>query len=110
VEDIVSKMANLAAVPLEDTRITCSPSVAAIVQLVKDGYGVAAIPSLFVTSYLDSGEFIEVPVEPEPPSIIVSMCFHANAEMMVHAAATAARVTCAGYCAQHDERFIRALC
>jgi DNA-binding transcriptional LysR family regulator len=109
-EDIVSKMANLAAVPLETTRITCSPSVAAIVQLVRDGYGVAAIPSLFVTSYLDSGEFIEVPLQPEPPPIIVSMCFHANAEMMVHAAATAARVACAGYCAGHEERHIRALC
>jgi DNA-binding transcriptional LysR family regulator len=109
-EEIVSKMANLAAIPLEQTRITCSPSVAAIVQLVKDGYGIAAIPSLFVSNYLDSGEFIELPVQPEPPSIIVSMCLHTNAEMLVHAAANAARLACAGYCAQLDARYIKALC
>ena len=109
-EEIVSKMANLAAVPLEQTRITCSPSVAAIVQLVKDGYGVAAIPSLFVSAFLDSGEFIELPVHPEPPAIIVSMCLHANAPMLVHAAANAARAACASYCAQVDARYIEGLC
>ena len=108
-EEIVSKMANLAAIPLEQTRITCSPSVAAIVQLVKDGYGVAAIPSLFVSSFLDSGDFIELPVHPEPPSIIVSMCLHSNAQVPVHAAANAARQACASYCAQVDPRYIKSL-
>lgn len=108
-EEIVSKMANLAMIPLEQTRITCSPSVAAIVQLIKDGYGVAAIPSLFVVSSLENGEFIELPVQPEPPSIIVSMCFHSNAEMLVHAAANAARQACASYCAQVDPRYIKSL-
>ncbi|TFW23735.1 LysR family transcriptional regulator [Duganella callida] len=108
-EDIVNKMANLAMIPLEQTRITCSPSVAAIVQLVKDGYGVAAIPSLFVAGYLDSGEFTELPVQPEPPSIIVSMCFPANAGMLVHAAANTARQACANYCAQVEPRYIKQL-
>ncbi|MFZ4875593.1 LysR family transcriptional regulator [Janthinobacterium sp. Mn2066] len=109
VEEILGKMAHLTMVPLEQTRITCSPSVAAIVQLVKDGYGVAAIPSLFVASHLDSGEFVKLPVQPEPPSIIVSMCWHSNAEMLVHAAANAARQACARYCAQVDPRYIKPL-
>lgn len=108
-EEIVANLANQAGIPTTQTRITCSPSVAAIVQLVKDGYGIAAIPSLFVTSYLESGEFVELPVEPIPPSIVVSMCRHANAEMMVHAAATAARSACSKYCAQFDQRLIEAL-
>jgi len=108
-EEIVSKMANLAMIPLEQTRITCSPSVAAIVQLVRDGYGVAAIPSLFVADALESGEFVELPVQPEPPAIIVSMCFHANAGMLVHAAANLARQVCASYCAQVDTRYIKPL-
>jgi DNA-binding transcriptional LysR family regulator len=109
-EEIIATLANQAGIPATQTRITCSPSVAAIVQLVKDGYGVAAIPSLFVTSYLESGEFVELPVVPALPSIVVSMCRHYNAEMMVHAAATAARLACAKYCAQFDQRFIEALC
>jgi DNA-binding transcriptional LysR family regulator len=109
-EDIIAKLANLVAIPIEKTRITCSPSVAAIVQLVKDGYGVAAIPSLFVNADLESGDFVELPLQPVPPAIIVSMCFHANAEMSVHAAANSARLTCATYCAKLDTRYIEALC
>jgi len=35
---------------LERTRITCPQSVAAIIQLVQDGFGVAAILNLFVSS------------------------------------------------------------
>lgn len=109
-EEIIAKLANLAAIPVESTRITCSPSVAAIVQLVKDGYGVAAIPGLFVSDYLEKGQFVELPLQPVPPAIIVSMCFHANAEMLVHAAANLARLTCADYCAKLDPRYIEALC
>ncbi|MET0265253.1 MAG: LysR family transcriptional regulator [Duganella sp.] len=109
VEEIVSKMANLAQIPLEQTRITCSPSVAAIVQLVRDGYGVAAIPSLFVVGALEDGEFVELPVQPEPPPIIVSLCFHTNADMLVHTAATAARHACASYCRQMGTRHIKPL-
>lgn len=87
-------MASRAGIPIEQTRITCSPSVAAIVQLINDGYGVAAIPSLFVRANLESGEFVELPVQPVPPPIIVSMCFHGNAEMLVRAAANSARLAC----------------
>lgn len=109
-EEIVSQLASLSGVPLEHTRITCSPSVAAIVQLVKDGYGVAAIPGLFVSQYLDSGEFVELPVQTMPPAIIVSMCLRANAAMAVHAAANLARQVCASYCAPIDARYIEAVC
>jgi len=109
-EEIVESLASQTGVPLEQTRITCSPSVAAIVKLVQDGYGVAAIPSLFVSNYLASGEFVELPVHPIPPSIIVSMCLHANAEMLVHAAAGVARLACASYCTQVDPRHVEALC
>jgi DNA-binding transcriptional LysR family regulator len=108
-EEIVSKLANLSAVPLEQTRITCSPSVAAIIQLVKDGFGVAAIPWLFVSSQLESGEFVELPVQPVPPSIIVSMSRRTNAAVAVHAAATAMRAACSEYCGQVHERYIESL-
>ena len=47
--------------------------------------------------------------QPVPPSIIVSMCLHGNAEMLVHAAATTARQACAGYCAQIEPRYIEAV-
>src|SRR3546814_1202990 len=53
--------------------LLCSPSVAAIVQLVRDGYGVAAIPALFVANEIKNGTFIELPIQPTPPSIVLSM-------------------------------------
>jgi hypothetical protein len=37
------------------------------------------------------------------------MCLHSNAEMLVHAAANAARQACASYCAQADPRYIKSL-
>lgn len=108
-EEIVTKLANLSAVPLEHTRITCSPSVAAIIQLVKDGFGVAAIPWLFVSSYLERGEFVELPVQPVPPPIIVSMSRRTNASVAVHGATTAIRQACADYCGQVDPCYIEGL-
>jgi DNA-binding transcriptional LysR family regulator len=108
--EIVETLANQAGVPIEQTRITCSHSVAAIIQLIRDGYGVAAIPSLFVADYLDSGQFVTLPVNPVPPSIVVSLCLHANAEARVHAAANVARLACAAYCAKFDQRHVEALC
>jgi DNA-binding transcriptional LysR family regulator len=108
-EDIVTRLANLSAVPLEQTRITCSPSVAAIIQLIRNGFGVAAIPWLFVSSHLESGEFVEVQLQPVPPPIIVSMSRRTNAPVAVHAAASAVRAACAEYCEQVDERYIESL-
>jgi len=98
-DHIVASLASQIGLPLAQTRITCSPSVAAIIQLVKDGYGVAAIPSLFVAPYLQSGEFIELPLQPLPPSIVVSMCHPTDPKAMVRAAAIAARRACGDYCA-----------
>ena len=109
-EEIVTQLANHSATSLERTRITCSPSVTTIIQLVQDGFGVAAIPNLFVRSKLESREFVEVPVSPLPPSILVSMSRHSHATVAVHAAAAIARSACAGYCGKVSSNYIEALC
>ena len=109
-EEIVANLANQEDIPVSQTRITCSPSVAAIVRLVKDGYGIAAIPGLFVTDYLASGEFVELPALPVLPSIIVTLCHHADAEVMVHAAAKVAKQACAEFGQQFNQSFIGVLC
>jgi DNA-binding transcriptional LysR family regulator len=108
-EDIVANLASVHGLPAGQARITGSPSVAAIVKLVKDGYGVAAIPGLFVMAELASEEFVELPI-PVPPSIVLSMCRHAEAEKVVHAAVNAARLACAKYCSTMDPHWIEALC
>jgi DNA-binding transcriptional LysR family regulator len=108
-DDIVSKLALANGVPLADTRITGSPSISVIVQLVRDGFGVAAIPRLFVDDLIANGEVVELPLQPSPPSIVVSMSRRADAPLMVHGAATAARSACREYCEKSERRLIEAL-
>ncbi|WP_116134873.1 LysR family transcriptional regulator [Trinickia diaoshuihuensis] len=108
-QSIVLTLARQENVRPEHTRVTCSPSVAAIVQLVRDGYGVACIPSLFVTEELRTGEFVELPLKPVPPPIVVSVCKPANASAMVNAAASAAHIACTAYCRTKRRDLIEAL-
>ncbi|MGF6470358.1 DNA-binding transcriptional LysR family regulator [Paraburkholderia youngii] len=108
-EDIVGKLALANGVPLADTRITGSPSISVIVQLVRDGFGVAAIPRLFVDDLIARGEVVELPLQPSPPSIVVSMSRRADAPLLVHGAANAARAACHGYCELGDRRLIERL-
>ncbi len=108
-EDIVAKLAGVHGVPLSETRITGSPSIAVIVQLVRDGFGVAAIPRLFVDKLIESGEVVELPLQPAPPSIVVSMSRRADAPLFVHGAANSARAACAEYCYNSDRRLVEAL-
>jgi DNA-binding transcriptional LysR family regulator len=97
VEGIVSALARRAGVPLEETNVTCMPSVAVIVQLLRDGYGVAAVPALFVEPLLQSGELGELQVRPLPPPIVVAMCYRDDAAVGVLAAARVARNACDAY-------------
>lgn len=108
-DGIVRTMAREANVHEHEIRITCSPSVAAIVQLVRDGYGVAAIPHLFVDKELEAGEFVELPLKPLPPPIVVSLCKPVDANTVTHAAADAAYHACLTYCRAWKKDFIEAL-
>ncbi|TKC87961.1 LysR family transcriptional regulator [Trinickia terrae] len=108
-DSLVQTLARQAGVPIEQTRITCSPSVAAIVQLVRDGYGVAAIPGLFVADALASGEFVALPLKPLPPPIVVSLCMPIDANPTIHAAANAAKVACSAYCQAWRKDMVEAL-
>ena len=108
-QSIVHTLARQEQIRPEQTRVTCSPSVAAIVQLVRDGYGVACIPSLFVTDELQTGEFVELALKPVPPPIIVSVCKPMNASAMVNAAASAAHIACSTYCRTKRPDLVEAL-
>lgn len=108
-ENIVHTLARQVGMPVEQARITCSPSVAAIVQLARDGYGVAAIPGLFVADELASGEFVELPLKPMPPPIVVSLCMPVDATPTIRAAANAAQLACSAYCQSRRKDLIEPL-
>jgi DNA-binding transcriptional LysR family regulator len=97
VEAIVQTLARRAGVPLADTQVTCMPSVAVIVKLLRDGFGIAAVPALFVEPYLESGELGQLQVRPLPPAINVAMYYRDDADVGVLAAARVAREACDQY-------------
>ncbi|MFM0695858.1 LysR family transcriptional regulator [Paraburkholderia graminis] len=97
VEAIVQTLARRAGVPFADTQVTCMPSVAVIVKLLRDGYGIAAVPALFVEPFLGSGELGHLQVRPLPPPINVAMYYRDDADVGVLAAARVARNACDQY-------------
>ncbi len=108
-EQIVHTLAREIGMPVEQVRITCSPSVAAMLQLVRDGYGVAAIPALFATEALASGEFVALPLKPLPPPIVVSLCTPVDASPTIRAAASSAQLACSAYCRERRKELVEAL-
>ncbi len=108
-DSIAQALAREHHLPLDQLRVTCSPSVAAIVQMLRDGYGVAGIPRLFVAEELESGEFVELPLKPTLPPIVVSLCRSVEASPTVSAAAHAARLACSSYTRNWRKDFIEML-
>jgi DNA-binding transcriptional LysR family regulator len=110
VERILHELARDHGVPESNIRIICSSSVAAIVQLVRDCYGIAAIPMLFASEEVARGQFAELPLEPLPPSIEVSLCTSINAPPAVKVAAQMAKESCERYRSQMSASLITAAC
>lgn len=109
VDAIVTGLAVHNNVPLSETRVTCMPSVAAMIHLLKDGYGVAAVPSLLVASFVESGELMALAGLPDPPPIVVAMCRRADAGVATLAAARTARDVSGHFCQAQDKALIEAL-
>lgn len=109
VREIVTSLAGRYGVPLDQTRITRLPSVAAMVQLLRDGFGVAAIPGLFVRNDLQNGILVELPLKPEPPAFVVAVCRRTEAALSVIAAADLARSVCHEYCLSMDSGYVKTL-
>ncbi|MEN8503582.1 LysR family transcriptional regulator [Paraburkholderia terricola] len=105
-ETVVHRLAQERGASVDQPRITCSSSVAAIVQLVRDRYGVAAIPAIFVCDALSTGEFVEVPLGPCLPPIVLSLCVRVDSLAMVRAAAELVPSVCAAYAQRHSRDLI----
>ncbi|MGI4984763.1 MAG: LysR family transcriptional regulator [Janthinobacterium lividum] len=109
VDAIVTGLAAHNNVPLSETRVTCIPSVAAMIHLLRDGYGVAAVPSLFVAPFLENGELMALTDLPAPPSLVVALCRRSDAGVATLAAARAARDVCDHFCLTQGKTLIETL-
>ncbi|WDD90256.1 LysR family transcriptional regulator (plasmid) [Burkholderia sp. FERM BP-3421] len=78
VSQITKSLAMSNGIAPQSIRITPSPSIEVIRQLVCDGYGVAAIPPLLVDELMADGSLVELPLDPSPPPIAVAMEWKLN--------------------------------
>jgi len=107
-EKLAHELAVKCGMSSSDLRLTGSPSLAAMVSLVREGIGVAIIPGLFVKEYIERGELEELPLPPPPP-FSVAMWYKADALPIVQRTAEVARNACKAYCKRHEEKWVRYL-
>ena len=61
-------------------RLNCVNSVAAITRLLRDGFGIGALPPALVSEELARGELILLPLEQQPPSLEVVVSWQVGVE------------------------------
>lgn len=85
-----------------EPRINSFPSVAAILRLVTEGFGLAAVPPLFVRAELDRGDLVEY-AGPTLPALEMSVAHMRATPPAVQAVADTTRGVVADYCQQVDK-------
>lgn len=95
------QLAGLSGRTAADVRICVVPSLALTIRLLRDGFGVSALPRLCVAPLLESGELERLAVEPTPQPLIVTLLHAEEANNLSRAAALIARVV--------SDRYFRAM-
>jgi DNA-binding transcriptional LysR family regulator len=85
--------------PATDIKICILPSIALTIRLLRDGFGVGALPTLCVASLLKSGELERLPVGAKPQPLIVTLLHAEDANETSRAAAVTARTVSRRFCA-----------
>lgn len=91
-----------------EPRVCSFPSVQSIIQLTKGGFGVAAIPPIFVREELAEG-YLEIREGPALPPMVITVAHARDTAPAVHAVAKLTRAIVADYCAEAGEEWVSAL-
>ncbi|MEO5696051.1 MAG: LysR family transcriptional regulator [Burkholderiaceae bacterium] len=91
-----------------EPRVCSVPSVESIIQLVCDGYGIAAIPPVFVRSQLEQGLLRQADGPPLPP-MIVTVINARQTGAAVDVTQQLVREVAAAYCERVGETWARSL-
>lgn len=89
-----------------ELRITGSPSLAALVSMVREGVGVAIMPGVLVKDHLERGELVELPL-PVPEPFRVAVCYPKNVLPSVTRVVECARRVIRLYCRRLGEHWVR---
>lgn len=89
-----------------DLRISGSPSLAALVSLVREGVGVAIVPGLLVREHLERGELVDLTL-PAPPPFRIASWYQKTAPPAVPQMAEIVRRVCKTYCKRVGARWVK---
>ena len=91
-----------------EPRVCSVPSVESIIQLVCDGYGIAAIPPIFVRKQLEQGLLRQIQ-GPALPSMTITVIHTRPSSAAVDATLQLVREVAAAYCEQSGKPWARSL-
>ena len=91
-----------------EPRVCSVPSVESIIQLVCDGYGVAAIPPIFVRKQIEQGLLRQIE-GPALPSMTITAIHARPSNAAVDATLQLVREVAAAYCEQSGQTWARSL-
>ncbi len=91
-----------------EPRVCSVPSVESIIQLVCDGYGIAAIPPIFVRQQLEQGLLRQLE-GPALPSMTITVIHAKPSGAAVDATLQLVREVAANYCEQSGQAWVRSL-
>ena len=103
---LVQQLAAQQGMISSDLRITGSPSLAALVSLVREGVGVAVMPGIVVKENLDRGELVQLAL-PTPEPFRISVCYPRNVVPSVAKVGEEVRRATRGYCRRLGELWVR---
>ncbi|MNS87792.1 chromosome replication initiation inhibitor protein [compost metagenome] len=63
-------------------RLNCVNSVAAITRLLRDGFGIGALPPALVSEELARGELVLLPLVQQPPSLELVVAWQTGVELV----------------------------
>lgn len=90
----------------DELRITGSPSLAALVSLVREGVVVAIMPGLIVNEHIERNELVLLPL-PAPEPLRLSMCYPKHYVGTVEKVVSVIHRSLKIYCQRQGEQWIR---
>lgn len=86
-------------------RLNCVNSVSAITRLLRDGFGIGALPPVLVAEELARGELTLLAIDQRPPDLQVVVSWRTGAEWVEEIVVLCQHVL-AGYARKVGERYI----
>lgn len=103
---LIQRLAAQQGLVSSDLRVTDSPTIAALVSLVREGVGVGLMPGVLVKEQLDRGELVQLPL-PRPEPFRLAVVYPKNFVPSVSRVVEMGRKAARAYCRRLGEAWVR---